>query len=85
MLSGTQHDLSLLDSTSGDTIIQPTEAFCHPVSFNDPDLGDSLWLETEGCFDTAANAPVVDVRGTNPLSIDVCWTLAAVSSGRRLL
>jgi hypothetical protein len=70
------HDLSLVDSTQGDTIIvYPTDGFCYPVSFSDPDLGDSLFFETVGVFfDTVLNAPVIDVRGTNPLSIDVCWT-----------
>jgi hypothetical protein len=80
------HDLSLVDSTSGDTIIvQPTNSFCYPVSFSDPDMGDSLLLETVGLvFDTAANAPRVDVRGTNPLSIDVCWTPGCEYQGKTI-
>lgn len=70
------HDLSLLPNVHGDTIVaEPTVGFCYPVSFNDPDLGDSLTVYTlSPVFDTASNPPVIDVRGTNPLSIDICWT-----------
>lgn len=53
---------------------------CFSMTFTDPDAGDSLSIDTNTSnIFTAFPGAIINVSGTNPFTIDICWTVPAGS------
>lgn len=81
-----QHFLGNLPVIGGEVVVEPnTEPYCYRVELNDPDpqyadLTAEGFNEIFGEFWRYGNFATVDISGTNPLIIDVCWAPSCYDS-----
>ena len=81
-----QHFLGDLPLQGGTVFVEPsTEPYCYRVELNDPDsayadLTAEGVNEIFGEFWRYGNFATVDISGTNPLVIDVCWAPSCYDS-----
>ncbi|MEM7035418.1 MAG: gliding motility-associated C-terminal domain-containing protein [Bacteroidota bacterium] len=67
------HVFNPQDSVNGDTLIlNSVDTTCYTVTVSDIN-GDSLAAQPISAIFSGANAPTVNITGSNPLTLDVCW------------